>query len=70
MGHVDYSQVLSKLNKPGRALAAARSAVELDPTLPAARRTLADLLLKAGKKADAEIHLQALAELQELADTH
>ncbi len=70
MGHVDYSRVLSKLNKPERALAAAHSAVELDPTLPAARRTLADLLLKAGKQAEAEIHLQALAELQKLADTH
>ena len=70
MGHVDYSRVLSKLHKPERALAAARSAVELDPTLPAAQRTLADLLLKAGKQAEAEIHLQALAELQELADTH
>ena len=70
MGHVDYSRVLSKLHKPERALAAARSAVELDPTLPAAQRTLADLLLKAGKQAEAEIHLQALAELQKLADTH
>ena len=70
MGYVDYSRVLSKLRKPERALAAARSAVELDPTLPAARRTLADLLLNAGKQAEAEIHLQALAELQKLADTH
>ncbi len=70
MGHVDYSRVLSKLNKPERALAAARSAVELDGTLLVARRTLADLLLKAGKQAEAEIHLQALAELQKLADTH
>jgi len=62
--------VLSKQGKPERALAAARSAVELDRTLPAARRTLADLLLNAGKQAEAEIHLQALAELQKLADTH
>ncbi len=64
MGHVDYSRVLSKVHKPERALAAARKAVELDPTLAAARRTLADLLLKAGKQAEAEIHLRALAELQ------
>jgi predicted Zn-dependent protease len=70
LGHVDYSRVLSKLNKPERALAAARNAVELDPALPAARRALADLLLKAGEQAEAEIHLQALAELQKLADKH
>lgn len=70
MGYVDYSRVLSKLRQPERALEAARSAVELDPDVPAARRTLADLLLEAGRKAEAEMHLQALAELQEPAATH
>ena len=70
MGHVEYSQVLTKLHKSQRALAAARKAVELDPSLPVARRTLADLLLKAGKKAEAEIHLRALVELQGRADSN
>ena len=69
MGQVDYSLLLSKLHQPERALAAARSAVVLDPNLPAARRTLADLLLKAGKQAEAETHLRALVELQKLAGT-
>jgi spermidine synthase len=69
-GHVDYSLLLSKLHKPERALAAARTAVELDPNLPAARRTLADLLLKAGRRAEAEVHLRALPGLQELTDTN
>ncbi len=70
MGYVHYSRVLSKLHKPESALAAARTAVELDPNLPVARHTLANLLLKAGKQAEAEIHLRALAELQKLADTY
>ncbi len=70
MGYVDYSRVLGKLHKPERALAAARKAVELDPTLLAARRTLADLLLKTGKQAEAQTHLRALAELQEPTDSN
>ena len=70
MGHVDYSLVLSKLNQPERALETARTAVELDPNLSAARRTLAELLLKAGKQTEAETHLRALLELQKPADTH
>jgi spermidine synthase len=69
MGQVDYSLLLSKLHQPERALAAARSAVVLDPNLPAARRTLADLLLKAGDQAEAETHLRALVELQKPADS-
>lgn len=69
MGQVDYSLLLSKLHQPKRALAAARSAVALDPNLPAARRTLADLLLKSGNQAEAETHLRALVELQKLAGT-
>jgi spermidine synthase len=68
MGHVEYSRALSRLHKSQRALAAAREAVELDPTLPVARRTLADLLFKAGKQAEAEIHLRALDELKGLGD--
>ncbi len=69
MGQVDYSLLLSKLHQPARALAAARSAVALDPNLPAARRTLADLLLKAGEQTEAEIHLRALVELQKPVDS-
>jgi spermidine synthase len=68
-GQVDYSLLLSKLHQPKRALAAARSAVALDPNLPTARRALADLLLKAGKETEAETHLRALVELQKSAES-
>jgi len=70
MGYVDYSRVLSQMRQPERALTAARAAVALDPNLPTARRTLADLLVKAGRQTEAETHLRALLELQKLADTN
>ena len=67
MGQVNYSRLLSRLRQPERALAAARNAVELDPDLPAARRTLAELLRKAGNETGAQAQLRALAELQNTA---
>jgi tetratricopeptide (TPR) repeat protein len=62
-GHLEYSRLLGRLHETEPALEAARRAVELDPDLPAARRTLAQLLLRAGKPAEAQSHLQALRDL-------
>jgi len=59
-GHVEYSRLLVQLGELEQALEAAQKAVELDPDLRAARRALADLLLKAGRQAEAEIHMSAL----------
>ena len=61
--HVDYARTLASLKQPRAALEAARRAVELDPELPAARRTVAELLLAAGETDAAAPHLDALTEL-------
>ena len=57
---VEYSRLLTQLNQPEPALAAAQKAVDLDPKLRLARRALADLLLQAGRQAEAEVHLREL----------
>jgi spermidine synthase len=58
--YLEYSRLLAKLHEPEQALAAARTAVELDPNLREARRVLVDLLLQAGRRAEAESHGGAL----------
>ncbi len=64
--YLDYSRALARLAQTQPALAAARRAVALDPTLLAARRTLADLLIDDGKPQEARPQLQALRELRDL----
>jgi spermidine synthase len=61
-GHLEYSRALSRLGRSEPALEAARRAVELDPDLSEARRTLAQLLLRAGESAEAAAHLRALRD--------
>jgi len=58
--YVDYSRLLAKMHQPQQAIESARRAVELDPDLREARRVLAELLIKAGRQAEAEPHLWVL----------
>ena len=55
--------LLSRAGHPRRALEHLRAAVALDPELAAARRVLARVLLRRGRRAEAEEQLKVLLEL-------
>ncbi len=68
LAHVNYSLALGQMRDMERALQAARTAVDLDPNLIPARRTLAWLLVEAGREQEAETHLRELVKITKGAD--
>jgi spermidine synthase len=59
----EYALVLRATGEMGQAIAAGRRAVELDPSLIAGRRVLAETLLATGKRAEAAEHLRAVLKI-------
>lgn len=64
MGHVEYALVSARAGDVAEGIEAARRAVALDPDLVAARRVLADLLVRSGRRIEAEHHLRALLAIE------
>ncbi|HYL98878.1 MAG TPA: aspartyl protease family protein [Blastocatellia bacterium] len=60
LAYVGVARVYLKQNKPAEAFTAAQKAVELSPTLDAAREALAEVHFRQGKIVDAERELDAL----------
>ena len=64
MGHVEYGVALSRIGDVPGAIESVRRGLALAPDLVAARRVLAELLLRTGRREEARAQLRAILEVE------